>query len=274
MDSPAQLEAPNSSVPNNALDGSAAFIETASIEFFSSLQLLAERARFLTGAFGIAIALKKGRNFVYCASVGNSHEPGRTADTQHVPVSTCITTAKPFVVSSSASGEPQAKAAIPIVRQQQVAGFIELYAKRPSLSPEDVTAATSLADLVTTALDHMEAVENANQRIMQVSPARLQGETPIQWHAGNVHESPAQTTVSPPATPAPLDIHTCQSCGFPVSDGRTLCVECEQKPDAPRIRQPQLLVTENDDSWISTHGYTIASLLVTALVAAIIYWLR
>jgi hypothetical protein len=31
---------------------------------------------------------------------------------------------------------------------------------------------------------------------------------------------------------------------------------------------------KEDESWISAHGYTIASLLVSALVAAIIYWLH
>jgi hypothetical protein len=31
---------------------------------------------------------------------------------------------------------------------------------------------------------------------------------------------------------------------------------------------------KEDESWLSTHGYTVASLLVSALVFAIIYWLR
>jgi hypothetical protein len=31
---------------------------------------------------------------------------------------------------------------------------------------------------------------------------------------------------------------------------------------------------KEDESWFSAHGYTIASLLVSALVFAIIYWLR
>jgi hypothetical protein len=35
-----------------------------------------------------------------------------------------------------------------------------------------------------------------------------------------------------------------------------------------------LFATEAEESWISTHGYTIASVLVSALAVAIIYWLR
>jgi hypothetical protein len=31
---------------------------------------------------------------------------------------------------------------------------------------------------------------------------------------------------------------------------------------------------EKEESWFSAHGYTIASLVVSALVAAIIYWLH
>jgi hypothetical protein len=35
-----------------------------------------------------------------------------------------------------------------------------------------------------------------------------------------------------------------------------------------------MFTLEKQESWISAHGYTVASLLVTALVAAVVYWLR
>jgi hypothetical protein len=35
-----------------------------------------------------------------------------------------------------------------------------------------------------------------------------------------------------------------------------------------------LFAKQKEESWISAHGYTIASVLVSALAVAIIYWLR
>jgi GAF domain len=69
---------------------------------------------------------------------------------------------------------------------------------------------------------------------------------PLFWSAV-LHTS---DNVSPPAdsTPVPAvlrNLHKCQACGFPVSQGRTYCVECEQKqwrgvrvPQVPASAQP------------------------------------
>jgi hypothetical protein len=51
-------------------------------------------------------------------------------------------------------------------------------------------------------------------------------------------------------------------------------VECEQKSDIPVSTPPELFSTQNQENWISEHGYTVASLIVSALAAAIILWLR
>ncbi len=80
---------------------------------------------------------------------------------------------------------------------------------------------------------------------------------------------------------SPRGVHTCAGCGFPVSGRRTLCLDCEKHGDDPRndptlaAHPPvEMFATEKEERWISAHGYTIASLLVTALAAAIIFWLR
>ena len=75
------------------------------------------------------------------------------------------------------------------------------------------------------------------------------------------------------ATKSATEVGTCNVCGFPVSPGRALCVECELKPDAGAVGN-RLFKSEPEESWLSAHGYTIASLVVTALTAAIILWLR
>jgi hypothetical protein len=52
-------------------------------------------------------------------------------------------------------------------------------------------------------------------------------------------------------------------------------VECEQKPGV-RTQPPADLFASatKQERWLSAHGYTIASLLLTALTAAVILWLR
>jgi predicted cobalt transporter CbtA len=54
-----------------------------------------------------------------------------------------------------------------------------------------------------------------------------------------------------------------------------MCVDCEERgtPSATMARLLAARQTE-DESWLSAHGYTIASVVVSALVAAIIYWLH
>jgi hypothetical protein len=54
----------------------------------------------------------------------------------------------------------------------------------------------------------------------------------ILWSApatGNTGSPPAQTSDSTAVPPALRNVHRCQACGFPVSEGRVLCVDCEEK---------------------------------------------
>ena len=90
------------------------------------------------------------------------------------------------------------------------------------------------------------------------------------WHAP---EGLAAAESSRATTSVPLgDVRTCTSCDFPVSETRTLCLDCEQNSTAAISRV--LSGSLEEESWIRKHGYTIASLVVTALTAAVICWLR
>jgi hypothetical protein len=279
MDSRSQLAAVDSAQLSDCdAAAKAAFsglIETATVEFLSSLQLLAERARFLTGAAGVAIALKEGGKFLYRSSAGSSAVPGTLADKRHAPIAKCLTSGKASIISVHTSRGRLAQAAIPVIRQHQVAGFFELSAVRTSFSNEDVLAVSGLTEMVNTALDHLEAAESAHKRIIEArTSAESTTAVPLAWHAATQPEESAKPTLPPLPVIEPLNIHGCQSCGFPVSDGRKLCVECEQNPNLGQVQQVRLLANDQDESWMNAHGYTIASLLVTALVAAIIFWLR
>src|SRR3984893_15952498 len=72
----------------------------------------------------------------------------------------------------------------------------------------------------------------------------------ILWSApatANTGSPPAQTSDSIAVPPALRNVHRCQACGFPVSEGRVLCVDCEEKkwrgvpvqPPAKAIEPPR-----------------------------------
>jgi hypothetical protein len=249
-----------------------ALVQTEILEFVASMQLLAERARFLSGADGVSVALKQDGGFVYCVSAGNAAEAAMAADVHKAPIANCLASAKPSMVAVNTSRGQLVRAAMPVMRQGEVAGFFELSAARSSFSNEDLLAVSGLTEIVNTALDHKEAAEKARKQMLDFAmPAKSGIVAPVAWRAAPQPEAQADSHTS---VPAPLKVQSCQSCSFPVSDGRRLCVDCERNPNIAPAQVLPLLETATDESWISTHGYTIASVLVTALLAAIIFWLR
>ena len=131
--------------------------------------------------------------------------------------------------------------------------------------------------MIGTALDHLEAAEPSSAQILAPQssvPAARVG--PVLWHApeqGPQKSAPAQPSVAS----IPADVHPCTGCGFPISGVRTKCVDCdahwEEQQPAP-IPLAEMFRVEKEESWVEAHGYTIATALVSALTAAIIYWLR
>jgi hypothetical protein len=255
-------------------------IQDATLEFHASLQLLAERVRFLTGAAGVAVAVQQDDEFVYCASSGAAiYEVGIAANLAKENIRECLATSKP--VSSPmapASKKEQKNGAIfslvvPLKRTGAVAGFFELVSGRAAFEEQDIRAAVRVADLASTVLELRDGADQAEIRMFELKPAEApKPVTPVSWHAPEGVET-SEAGLSAIPSLAIDKIHTCSSCGFPVSDGRTLCVECERNP-ASNVPHTEMFTLGKQESWISAHGYTVASLLVTALVAAIIYWLR
>src|SRR6478672_6169961 len=62
-------------------DGGKSLSEMAQRDLDATLQLLVERAQYITGASGAAIALRQGENMICCASSGSS-APGLGAHLQ------------------------------------------------------------------------------------------------------------------------------------------------------------------------------------------------
>jgi hypothetical protein len=60
------------------------------------------------------------------------------------------------------------------------------------------------------------------------------------WSAAASAGAAAQTAEEPSNVPAVLrNLHKCQACNFPVSEGRKLCVECEEKQWRGLLRYPR-----------------------------------
>lgn len=278
--------------PAGAAPSFASLQQSATLEFHATLQLLAERARFLTGAAGVAIALEQEGQFVYIAATGSMvPEIGATADITKYPLRKCIKTGEPVRLPLESSGQgshPALAVAVlrnDVLRKEKIAGFFELTPDTSAFEDSDVEAVSRLGAMVATALDHLDAAEETARLIRSAQPeAPKAPATPLLWHAP---EMAASGSAAPQGSPADFtaDIHACTACGFPVSGVRTLCVECESHSGDPSFdpksalqshQRPgaELFATAKEETWISTHGYTIASLLVSALAIAIVYWLR
>jgi hypothetical protein len=227
-------------------------VQSAILEFHAALQLLAERARFLTAAEGVAIAVEQGSELIYVASQGSS-----------VPAIDDVAQTEQVAFHHAIAG-------------MKTTGFIELVSKA-QLRETETASLTKLAALSGTAMELRDAAQQAEHRIADTST--IGPAAPKVWHAPQ--SMPAKNDVEDqhPATANHL-ADKCWWCGFPVSQGRKLCVECEEKNFASMshassaIEEKPLFDLGPDQSWISEHGYTIATVLVSALAAAVVYLLR
>jgi putative methionine-R-sulfoxide reductase with GAF domain len=283
-------------------NGSRALGET---ELDSALQLLVERAQYITGATGAALALPQGEEMVCRASAGSSAptvgarlqvRSGLTGESiarrQLLRCDNAETDPRVNLETCRALGIASI-VVLPLLRRSgEVRGLFELFSDHPyAFEERDLIALERMADLTLTALDLAEQRQN-------FAPApvpRREPETPVESPAAssvqqtsaipiNIPNTPefveptvlpaestavlaeppvvraeptvfpteppvirAEPTVLPLAPPvdlapeplpelkpasvpeAMLRVQKCASCGFPVSEGRTLCLDCEKK---------------------------------------------
>jgi hypothetical protein len=170
---------------------------------------------------------------------------------------------------------------LPLFRRNgEVRGLIELFSDHPyAFEERDLVALERMADLTATALDlaeqrqdsatttppkPIEAARTARPpskvgMLEATSDATMRGDSAIPVEpkpdlAKHVEPPSLAATASvglplttPSSSPAPVPealrrMQKCSACGFPVSEGRTLCLDCEKKkqPEAVQkeIRQP------------------------------------
>jgi hypothetical protein len=273
------------------------FVLGAKLELYACLQLLAERARFVTGASWAAIALLEGFQFLYRAATGRgSPEIGTEVE---LKLEDC-NQSQPILQSDKKS------IAVLVFHDSHVGAVIRLFSNGLEFGEHDIQSVVRMAEMVSTAIDHMEAADRSHALILAQSeyehseelslalegaeqspeliveppqelislevksPAKQPG--PLLWHAPEGVAGPSLPTSSGRNPAVAANVRLCGSCGFPVSHGRNICFDCEERGRVPAA--PALFNSQKPASWISTHGYTIASLLLPALAAALIYWLR
>lgn len=240
---------------------------SARMEFQAALQLLAERAAFVTGATGVAIALRDGESFIYRVATGSDvPEPDTGVNEDDSSVRRCLLEAAPVRIATASGFQ----LFVAVKRNEEPVGFMEI-ASKYELSQEDAQTAKRIAQLAGVALEHLAAAESADSQFWQQLQQPL---TPKLWHAPENLQEPNGNRSHTLSVNSSSEVNLCSGCGFPVSPGRKLCVECEQKPDAPALANAELFTEQHQTSWIAEHGYTVASLIVSALATAIIFWLR
>lgn len=299
-------------------DAGRSLAEVAQRDLDAALQLLAERAKYITGATGAAIALRRGQlhDMLCRASDGaNAPELGALLSTEQGLSGESVRTRKPLRCDNAETDARVNREScrelgiasvviMPILSGEQVLGVFELFSEKPNAFDErDLSALERLGEMVETAVAHAVAAQllpglrpvtpessvvnaEASQREARPAASRAEaapstpsssvgsalvspvaaepaafppaavgpkdsagkdetGKKPLFWTAPVRAESashPAAGDPKPVTVPPGLSsLQKCQACGFPVSRGRVLCVECEQKQSrGEQLPQPPL----------------------------------
>jgi GAF domain len=318
-------------------DGGRSLAEMASSDLDAALQLLVERAQYITTASGAAIALRRGQhNDMLCrASTGsNAPELGALLSMEYGLSGECVRTRQPLRCDD-AERDPRVNhevcrqlgiasvVVMPVVSEEQVLGVFELFSGKPRAFDErDLSALQRLSEIVETAVKHAMATQTlpaiqepaaaerqpfgdgiATAAVPVESPVSVIGpdlapakdppppeperpepqETelekrkpapvppkPLFWSAvmqAQASTAQADESTAPIAVPPVLrNLQKCQACGFPVSQGRTFCVECEEKQwRGQRLPQPQTAPTPQTSE--PARGKVAASAPAVALAA-------
>jgi putative methionine-R-sulfoxide reductase with GAF domain len=310
-------------------------------ELDAALQLLVERAQYITGATGAALALTHGEEMVCRASAGSS-APGVNARLQ---VRSGLTgesiSRKQLLRCDNAETDPRVNletcrqlgiasiVVLPLLtRKGEVRGLFELFSDHAyAFEERDLIALERMADLTMTALDLAERkprpvvapgtipepvpaptpnvteppekrasevpvvaitpdlADTASQAAIADQPAPVPPALDHPMGSAQVHSALFHETVpETPAAPVPeamRRVQKCASCGFPVSEGRSLCVDCENKrhlhPEAAVAVAPEFVPAFLDsslppkESWVANHVNVLAVLvLILSIVVFVV----
>jgi len=263
--------------------------EMAQRELYLSLQLLANRAQRLTQASAATIAVGEGEQSVCRASAGPiAAEVGtelrayptliqKSIETQQIVCCNDMgTLAHPNGMLYSALGI-KSMMVMPLIRDQQTVAMFELLADRTqAFHDHDGAVLERLSEMVLTALERADAARRAQEEITvkrREARAETESETESQFSADSQPSDENQTAA--PSLLAIDKVATCQACGFPVSDGRTFCLDCEEARHSRENSEStpaflSQLAREESRTWFESNFYTLATVLMVLLTLLIL----
>ncbi len=255
-------------------DAGESLARMAQSDLDAALQLLTERAQYITGASGAAIALRRGEHgdMLCRASAGsNAPELGALLSTEYGLSGESVRTGR-ALRCDDAERDPRVNregcrqlgiasvVVMPIVSDEQVLGVFELFSgKAHAFEERDLSALQRLSEMVEIAVRHAAAARAvpvaqepgpAAQEKTEPEKVELEKAEPVAapkarlfWSADvQTPSSAGRSDVIAGPIAVPLELRSfekCKACGFPVSRGRDFCVECEEKQwRGQRLPQP------------------------------------
>src|SRR5438270_881681 len=372
---PGTAAAPDTAPPGMrfpAEDGGRSLAEMAQRDLSATLQLLAERAQYITGATGAAIALRDHEEMVCRASAGtsapevgaqlqvNSGLSGESVRTRQTLRCDDATTDGRVNRESCEALGIRSVVVMPLLRGDDVIGVFELFSdKANAFEARDLTALERMGVMVHTALEHSAAdlgiapaaslvtqpvaassdggfeeedepgfARDAGRALastMEIGGAATEEILAVESHAGLETSAPS---LAPPPVPAKEDavaqvavpevaapvaavargaianLKKCAACGFPVSEGRQLCLDCEKKkvqvpaaakpsardevsinqavevskasaPQEQTAEMPRFLSGDEEEaSWLAKHKLMVLAMVLAVVVIVVMMMLR
>ncbi len=315
-------------------DGGKSLSQMAQRDLDATLQLLVERAQYITGASAAAIAMRQGETeaMICCASAGPAApEQGVQLQLDSGLSGESVRLRKTLrcddASTDSRVNRETCKAhgvistvVMPLVREGKVYGVFELLSSQPhAFGERDEIALERLAEMIHTAVDHATAARRAEEELGLGPPppapaesvslpgaAEVGGESagfartvdkrgaqslPALAHpplvtADSTLADVLDTAARRSSRPGEADsshaiqfgnVGRCQECGFPVSEGRRLCLDCEAV--APSLdpaggEPPSFYDTSGagSSSWLRDNAYLVAAVLVTIATIVVVVW--
>jgi GAF domain-containing protein len=286
-----------------AVNDGSSLTEMAHRDLSATLQLLAERAQYITGASGAAIALREGEKMLCRASAGPSAPELGTRLQIDSGLSGESVRTKQILRCDDAENDARVNRescralgiasvmVMPLIRENDVNGVFELFSGRPyAFEERDVIALQRIAELIQTAVEHADAAERAEKEIagdvaeqvkhMDLSPPAESIE-PASKTEAQAEAAIAEEEVPSEVIVTRVNVAKCQACGFPVSEGRALCVTCEaaqfEEGNVPNTVGPAFFSQYSggkEQGWWRSNQYLIGMVLVTVITVAVLAWLR
>jgi putative methionine-R-sulfoxide reductase with GAF domain len=274
-----------------AEDDGKSLANAAQRDLESALQLLAERARYVMGASGVAIALRDGQEMICRASAGPAAPPletqvrvdsGLTAESiRKQQVLRCDDAESDRRVDQESCRALGVKSIMvtPLLRERRPIGVFELLAERSHAFEErDVTVLKRLSGMVLTALEQADAAEQAREEESATIVEEAEDLKPeVHARPSRAQEITSNVGLSTDLPAQIGQIQKCSICGFPVSATRDICLDCEKaekaEAEAPaQVDEDSALLlsqdTTSESSWLLS-GFSILAVMLT--VAAILW---